>query len=84
MDVCSGGLRGLGHSSISTIITVVGIVGFRITWIYTFFQMNHTLLTLYISYPISWVVTWLISLIVLVLIYRKTLKAEQASLQIEG
>lgn len=84
MDVCSGGLRGLGHSSISTIITVVGIVGFRITWIYTFFQMNHTLLTLYISYPISWVATWLISLIVLILIYRKTLKAEQASLQIEG
>lgn len=80
MDVCSGGLRGLGHSSISTIITVVGIVGFRITWIYSFFQLNHTLLNLYISYPISWVATWLISLVVLIVIYKKTLRTEQAAL----
>lgn len=77
MDICSGSLRGLGYSAVSTIITVVGIVGFRITWIYTFFQLNHTLMNLYISYPISWTATWLISLLVVMLIYRKALKREQ-------
>ena len=74
MDVCSGSLRGMGYSSISTIITVVGIVGFRITWIYTAFSFNHTLNNLYISYPISWLATWLISLIILIILYKRNLK----------
>lgn len=73
MDVCSGGLRGLGYSSISTIITVVGIVGFRVGYIYTIYELNPSLFSLYLSYPISWVVTWIISLTVLIIIYRKML-----------
>lgn len=77
MDVCSGGLRGLGYSSISTIITVVGIVGFRVGYIYTIYELNPSLFSLYLSYPISWVVTWIISLTVLIIIYRKMLNKKK-------
>ena len=77
MDVCSGGLRGLGYSSISTIITVVGIVGFRVGYIYTIYELNPSLFSLYLSYPISWVVTWIISLTVLIIIYRKMLNRKK-------
>lgn len=71
MDCTSGVLRGIGYSTMSMILTIVGIVGFRITWIYTFFTFNPTLFNLYLSYPISWSVTWIIELIVFIIIYKK-------------
>ncbi len=80
MDVCSGGLRGLGYSSISTIITVVGVVGFRLGYIYTIYQLDPSLFSLYLSYPISWVVTWMISLTVLIIIYKKMLNRKKIEL----
>ena len=77
MDVCSGGLRGLGYSSLSTIMTIVGIVGFRIGYIYTIYNMNQSLFNLYLSYPISWLVTWLCELLVLFLLYKKILNRQK-------
>lgn len=71
MDTTSGALRGLGYSTLSMILTIIGIVGFRITWLYTFFQMDKTLMNLYISYPISWTMTWLIELGVFIYVFRK-------------
>jgi ECF transporter S component (folate family) len=34
-----------------------GICGFRILWLLTAFNLSHTLLTLCVCYPLSWVVT---------------------------
>lgn len=63
MDVATGALRGLGESTIPMLISVLGICGFRVAWIYTVFRIPqfHTPDSLYISYPISWFIT-LISL----------------------
>lgn len=71
MDCTSGAMRGMGYSTSSMLMTVIGIVGFRITWIYTFFEMNRTLANLYLSYPISWTITWLIELIVYIWIFKR-------------
>lgn len=59
MDVLTGVLRGLGASLEPLVITVVGVCVMRIVWIYTVFQIPayHTVSSLYISYPISWVLT---------------------------
>ena len=57
MDVFAGQLRGMGASLMPTIVTIVGVCGLRVAWIYTAFALNPTLETLYLSYPVSWAVT---------------------------
>ena len=65
MDVCTGALRGLGEAMSPMIISVLGICGIRLVWVYTVFQLPqfHTLECLYISYLVSWVVTFTVQLV---------------------
>ena len=63
MDVLVGELRGIGFSLLPTVVSLLGVCGFRITWIYTYFQTHRTLETLYWSYPISWTITALLHLL---------------------
>lgn len=56
-EIPSGALRGLGHSLLPTILTVVGSCIFRIIWIYTVFLFYPYYWTLVIVYPISWALT---------------------------
>ena len=73
MDVSTGALRGLGESFIPMVISVLGVCGIRIGWIYTIFQLPrfHTPQCLYISYPVSWAITFLFQMIAFFLVYRK-------------
>ena len=73
MDVSGGGLRGMGISLAPMIISVVGVCGFRIGWIYTIFQLPqfHTLEWLYHSYTISWGITFVAQTIAYFVIYNK-------------
>lgn len=57
MDVVAGSVRGLGYSILPMLVSFVGACLFRIIWIFTIFQWQHTLFNLYISYPISWTLT---------------------------
>ena len=57
MDVIVGSLRGMGYSMMPMLISLTGACLFRVIWIFTVFQMNHSLFILYISYPISWILT---------------------------
>ena len=57
MDVTTGALRGIGASFVPMMISILGVCGLRIVWIYTIFAWKHTLPALYVSYPISWVIT---------------------------
>ena len=65
MDVMVGILRGLGYSTVPMIVSILGVCGFRILWIYAIFYQitdfsSYTHLNyLYISYPISWIITFL-------------------------
>ncbi|MBQ8813133.1 MAG: MATE family efflux transporter [Lachnospiraceae bacterium] len=54
-----GSMRGMGHSILPTIVSLVGICGLRVLYIATLFQMDafHNLQSLYITFPISWGVT---------------------------
>lgn len=57
MDVMVSALRAVGNSLIPMIISIVGICGFRITWVYTIFRLHKSLFSLYISYTLSWILT---------------------------
>ena len=80
MDVTTGVLRGMGTSIAPMVISVLGVCGFRIAWIYTVFAAHHTPDTLFVSYPISWGITFLCQLVVCIVIYRKR-AASNRSLQ---
>ena len=77
MDVSTGALRGLGASISPMVISVLGICGFRILWIYTIFQIPqfHTPQCLYLSYAISWAITFAIQISTFIRSYRKQLHA---------
>ncbi len=68
MDVFALTLRGIGYSIAPTIVSLLGVCGIRIGWIYTIFLIPeyHNLTSLVISYPISWFLTSIIHLILLV------------------
>ena len=57
MDTLVGALRGIGSSFIPMIVSIFGVVGVRILWIFTIFKKYHTLTMLYVSYPVSWLFT---------------------------
>ena len=73
MDVSGGGLRGMGVSFIPMVISIIGVCGLRIGWIYTIFQLPqfHTPEWLYHSYTVSWAVTFTAQTIAYFVIYNK-------------
>lgn len=77
MDVTTGVLRGLGSSVTPMIISILGVCGIRIGWIYTFFQNDPTPGTLFISYPISWLVTFIFEFVAFMIIYRQQIRKRQ-------
>lgn len=68
-EVMSGYLRGFGIALIPAILTIIGVCGVRIVWIYTVFPMNKNFHTIIMAYPISLSTTALLIFIAL-LIYR--------------
>ena len=73
MDVSTGALRGLGASITPMIISILGVCGIRIAWIYTIFQMPqyHEPKSLYISYIVSWLVTFAAQMLAYRVIYKR-------------
>ena len=73
MDVSTGALRGMGASLTPMLISVLGVCGFRVLWIYTIFQMPayHTPQCLYISYAVSWVLTFLCQMAAFIVFFRR-------------
>lgn len=57
MDLIPGALRGMGHSAVPMVLSVIGTVGTRIVWIYGIFPQHRSLHFLFISYPGSWIIT---------------------------
>jgi len=72
MDVMTGLMRGMGSSIAPMLITVLGVCGVRVGWIFTIFQIPqfHTLECLFTSYPISWAMTFAAQLVCFFLICR--------------
>ncbi len=78
MDVTTGALRGLGESIGPMLISVLGVCGMRIVWIYTVFAQPqfHTPECLYLSYIISWTLTFAIQFVFFLFVFEKHKKRE--------
>lgn len=57
VEVFSGYLRGYGISLFPAIVSLAGISGIRIVWIYTIFRKNHTFSSIMAAYPVSMLAT---------------------------
>ena len=71
MDLFPGALRGMGHSGVPMILSIIGTVGTRIVWIFWIFPEYRSLYTLFISYPASWGITIVMQVICFVFVRRK-------------
>ena len=82
MDVSTGALRGMGSSLTPMIISVLGVCGIRIAWIYTIFPIArfHTPRCLYFSYTVSWTITFLIQMTAFIILYKRTLKQNETNI----
>lgn len=57
LEGISGAMRGYGHSLTPALIILIGVCGFRILYVYTFFRTHHTFNYLMMVYPMSWAVS---------------------------
>lgn len=71
MDLFPGPMRGMGHSAVPMLMSIIGTVGTRIVWIFLLFPQNRTLAFLFISYPASWIVTILLQIVCLYFVRKK-------------
>lgn len=78
MDCIVGSIRGMGFAVTPTIVSMLGACGLRIIWIYTVFSVpeNHTVLMLFLSYPLSWIITFLTHLVCYIFMRRRFPKTD--------
>ena len=70
IETLSGGMRGYGYSMSPAIVTLIGVCGVRIVWVYTFFKLYPTWFNLMLVYPVSWAIT----AAMMAFVYKRTLK----------
>lgn len=56
-EISGGCLRGMVHSLLPAVFTVLGSCLFRLVWIATVFRHWRSYVTLDIVYPVSWIIT---------------------------
>lgn len=73
MDTMVGSLRGMGYSVVPMIFSLLGACATRILWLATVFQIDafHTIETVYIIYPISWIITSIAHIITYIVIRKR-------------
>ena len=76
MDTMVGSIRGLGSSVIPMCVSIIGVCGLRVLWIFTVFQWSRSLTTLYLSYPVTWVVTGAVHIACFLMLKRKLPKED--------
>ena len=76
MDLFPGALRGMGHSGVPMILSILGTVGTRIVWIFGIFPSHRSLGVLFWSYPISWILTIIMQVICFCFVRKKVHRKE--------
>ena len=79
MNVFNSSLRGIGYSSVPTIISLVCVCVTRIIWVFTVFRAVRTLKILYIVQPISWALASLVGFIVYAVLIKVVQKRFESS-----
>ncbi len=83
MQLMVGFMRGLGEGLRPMIISILGVCGIRILWIFTIFVAYPNILTIYISYPVSWILTATAQTICFFFVRKRILKKIDAEILAE-
>lgn len=73
-EIAGGALRGLGHSLMPAVFTVIGSCVLRLVWIYTVFAVRKEFWVLVIVYPVSWIITGAAMLVAYYVVSKKAFK----------
>ncbi len=78
VDCAPSALRGLKHSTLTMIISLLGICGIRIIFLQFIYPIPYfnTPFWLYAVFPISWIITAIAQLTTLIITYNKMFKKE--------
>lgn len=57
VDNTSGAIRGSGESFRPMLLTIVGTCVFRVIWLLVVVPMHHTIETMLLVYPVTWILT---------------------------
>lgn len=76
VDCIPYALRGLKHSTLTMIISLIGICGLRVIFLEFIFPIEtfHTATWLFLVFPISWVITAFFQIVTLMIVLKKTFK----------
>ena len=77
MEIGSAGLRGMGKSTLSMIISLIGACALRIIWVKTVFTLVPAAWCIYLCMPLSWILTSAVLFIFVAVQIKKTVKQEQ-------
>lgn len=77
LNTASAAIRGMGASTVTMIITLLGACGIRILWVYTIFQRFSTPQCLLWSFPVTWAITFTALMVAFFIVLKKVkLQAE--------
>lgn len=74
-EISGGALRGMNRSLLPALTSIFGTCAFRLLWVFTVVEKNHTFETLMLVYPISWILTGTIMLTEYFIVRRKVFAA---------
>lgn len=74
IEVFSGALRGMGHSTVPAAMAIAGVCGVRLLYVFTIFKKINTFDGLLAVYPISWIITASAIVIAFIVVYKKKIK----------
>ncbi len=75
-EISGGCLRGMNHSLLPAIISILGTCVFRLCYVVFYVERHHDFATLFHVYPYSWVLTGAITLIAYFVVRKKVFKTE--------
>ena len=79
VEVLAGTVRGCGDAVMPTVLVALGVCVLRVAWVLIFVPMNRSLVTLFVSYPISWSFTSVLFVFYYLRFQKKQTLREQAA-----
>lgn len=74
LDIFINSMRGMGHSTIPTLLMIIGVCGVRLAWLWFYFPHHQELSVIYMCYPLSWIITSLFEAGLWVYCYKQLIK----------
>ena len=72
MEVMAGALRGIGHSNIGMVNSLIGACGMRILWVLFILPLNRTPEMLFLCWSVSWIIVIIMHTVSFLVVRKKS------------